>query len=93
MEGEKEFITLRGLANTPDILKDAATTYWKEAGALLNEILGRIAESLGLEPDALSKFSEPCGELHDLRTATMLRLFRYEGFSGKESKVVAQGMS
>jgi isopenicillin N synthase-like dioxygenase len=93
VEGEKEFITLRGLSNTPDELKDAATAYWKEAGGLLNEILGRVAESLGMEADALTRFSEPCKELQVLRTATMLRLFRYEGFSEQESKIVAQGIS
>lgn len=90
VEGEKEFITLRGLSNTPDELKDAAAAYWKEAGGLVNEILGRVAETLGVKPDALTRFSEPCKELQTLRTATMLRLFRYEGFSGQETKIVAQ---
>lgn len=93
VEGEKEFITLRSISHTPDALKDAATVYWREAGALLTEILGRVAESLGLQADALTRFSEPCKELGVLRTATMLRLFRYEGFSGQESKIVAQCMS
>jgi hypothetical protein len=92
VEGEKEFITLRSLSTTPPELRDAAITYWAVAGKLLNEILGRIAESLDLPPEALTVFSEPCTELKEERTATMLRLFRYEGFEGNESRVVAEGM-
>ena len=92
VEGEKEFITLRGLDSTPPELRDAATAYWREASGLLNETLGKVAESLGLAEDALTCFSKPCMELSKLRTATMLRLFRYEGFEGMESKLVAEGM-
>lgn len=92
VEGEKEFITLRSIDKTPNELKDAATAYWKEAGVLLNEILGTVAESLGLGADALTRFSEPCKEFGGARTATMLRLFRYEGFEGTESKIVAECM-
>ena len=90
VEGEKELITLRCLGNTPNELKDAAAAYWAEAGGLLNEILGRIAESLGLPAEALTQYSEPCVKLPIEKTATMLRLFRYEGFEGKESRTVAE---
>ncbi len=93
IEGEKELITLRCIGNTPKELKDAATAYWAEAGGLLNQILGHIAESLGLPAEALTQFSEPCARLSAEKTATMLRLFRYEGFEGKESKVVAERKS
>lgn len=92
VEGEKEFITLRSIEKTPDILKDAASKYWAAAGSLLNEQLGRIAESLGLPAESLTKYSEPCSELGTESTATMLRLFRYEGYDGSESKTVAEGM-
>lgn len=90
VEGEKEFITLRSLESTPEILKEAAIKYWAEAGGLLNEILAKIEESLGLSEGALTVYSEPCSKL-GVKTATMLRLFRYEGFEGKQSKVVAEG--
>ncbi|KAH9223693.1 hypothetical protein DL95DRAFT_324510 [Leptodontidium sp. 2 PMI_412] len=90
VEGEKEFITLRTIQNTPDELKEAASKYWAEAGGLLNETLGRVAGSLDLPAQALTVYSEPCATLGDEETATMLRLFRYEGFEGKESKVVAE---
>ena len=93
IEGEKEFITLRCFRSTPKELKDAAAVYWAEAGKLLNEILGRIAESLGLPAEALTVYSEPCTKLPVEKTATILRLFRYEGFEGKESKTVAERKS
>lgn len=92
VEGEKEFITLRSLETTPEILKDAASRYWAEAGDLLNETLGKVAESLGLPAESLTVYSEPCSRL-GRKTATMLRLFRYEGFEGKQNKVVAEGMT
>lgn len=90
IEGEKELITLRCLENTPKELKDAAAAYWAEAGALLDDILGRIAQSLGLPAEALTAYSTPCAKLPIQKTATMLRLFRYEGFEGKQSKTVAE---
>jgi isopenicillin N synthase-like dioxygenase len=93
VDGEKEFITLRSLANTPPELKDAAITYWAEAGGLLNDILGKVAESLRLPADALTRFSDPCKELGWDRTATMLRLFRYQGYEGVESRLVAERRS
>ncbi|KUJ11918.1 Clavaminate synthase-like protein [Mollisia scopiformis] len=89
VEGEKEFITLRSLESTPEVLKEATIKYWSEAGGLLNEILVRIAESLGLPEESFTVYSEPCSRLVE-KTATMLRLFRYEGFEGKQSKVVAE---
>jgi isopenicillin N synthase-like dioxygenase len=92
VEGEKEFITLRTLENTPEELKEAASTYWRIAGTYLNELLGYLARSLGLPADALTIYSEPCIELGSARTATMLRIFRYEGFEGQHSKIVAERM-
>jgi isopenicillin N synthase-like dioxygenase len=91
VEGEKEFITLRSSNNTPAELKDAASAYWSEAGGLLNQLLGCIARSLGLPAEALTIYSEPCSRLQPQKTATMLRLFRYEGFEGEQSKTVAEG--
>ncbi len=44
VEGEKEFITLRSLQATPEQMRDAAATFWDQAGGLLNRILSRIAE-------------------------------------------------
>jgi len=90
VKGEKEFITLRIIQNTPNELKDAASKYWAEAGALMNGTLGKVAESLDLPAEALTVFSKPCATLGDEETATMLRLFRYEGFEGSQSKVVAE---
>jgi hypothetical protein len=83
IEGEKEFITLRTIDATPPELREAAAAAWHEAGKLINEHLGLIAGSLGLPPKALQVYSEPCIELNSQKTATMLRLFRYEGHQEK----------
>jgi hypothetical protein len=91
IEGEKEFITLRSIDGTPHILANAASKFWDAAGSLLNEQLGSIAESLGLPTESLTVYSQPCTKLNE-QTATMLRLFRYEGYDGQESKIVAEGM-
>ena len=61
-------------------------------GAHLENTLGRVATSLALSDadDAtrgLRKFVGPCGTMQDCeekKTATMLRLFRYEGWEAKE---------
>ena len=61
-------------------------------GRHLENTLGRVASSLDLaEPDeptkGLKKFVGPCGtmqEKDEQKTATMLRLFRYEGWEAKE---------
>lgn len=93
--GEKEFITLRTLEYCPDILREPARRYWDLMGAHLENTLGRIATSLDIpEPDnpaqGLKQFVGPCGrmqETNDQKTATMLRLFRYEGW---DAKIVAE---
>jgi isopenicillin N synthase-like dioxygenase len=85
--GEKQFITIRTLNEVPEELREATKAAWDKMGAYLNSMLVRIAESLELSPDALTKFSEPCISLDNKRRATMLRLFRYEGW---EDKVVAE---
>lgn len=85
--GEKEFITLRQLGFTPEVLKGPASEAWENVGSLLNGYLERIAESLELPPEAFTPFSEPCTKLDGVRRATMLRLFRYENH---EPKVVAE---
>ncbi|KAF2204161.1 hypothetical protein GQ43DRAFT_365230 [Delitschia confertaspora ATCC 74209] len=92
--GEKEFITLRTLEYTPDVLKGAAKAYWDTAGGLLDRSLGRISASLGMSDEegdgGLRKFVGECKGMREKdgeKTATMLRLFRYEG---DEAKVVAE---
>ncbi|KAF2809244.1 uncharacterized protein BDZ99DRAFT_509496 [Mytilinidion resinicola] len=95
IEGEKEFITLRTVEGTPEVLKAAARAYWNAAGGLLDQSLGRIGESLGLqgaaaEEGGLRRYVGPCKKFQERdgeKTATMLRLFRYEG---DERKVVAE---
>ncbi|QSZ36800.1 hypothetical protein DSL72_006683 [Monilinia vaccinii-corymbosi] len=89
VEGEKEFITLRGVHSTPPELLDAAKEFWEITGDVLNKILGEIALSLGMRKELLTKYSEPCIKLRDERTATMIRLFRYEG-DGVIGKVVSE---
>ncbi|TVY81326.1 hypothetical protein LSUE1_G001179 [Lachnellula suecica] len=90
VEGEKEFITLRTLENTPLELKGAAAEFWRIVGSLMDELIGRISESVGLPPEALDAYSKPCNTLGLEKTATMLRLFRYEGFEKDKPKVVAE---
>ncbi|KAH7355780.1 hypothetical protein BKA66DRAFT_502633 [Pyrenochaeta sp. MPI-SDFR-AT-0127] len=91
--GEKEFITLRTLEYCPEVLREPAKRYWDLMGAHLSSTLGRISTSLALpagEDEGLQQFVGPCATFQasdDLKTATMLRLFRYEGW---EAKVVAE---
>ncbi|KAF2825764.1 hypothetical protein CC86DRAFT_34648 [Ophiobolus disseminans] len=88
--GEKEFITLRTLEYCPDMLRGPAKIYWDLIGTHLNSTLARISTSLHLPDDALTQFVGPCAIMQDQdknKTATMLRLFRYEGWA---PKVVAE---
>ena len=91
--GEKEFITLRTLAYTPNVLKAPAKAYWDLMGTYLDSCLSRINTSLAIPDDetqGLRAFVGPCkvlGAASSDKTATMLRLFRYEGW---EQKVVAE---
>ncbi|KAJ4343685.1 hypothetical protein N0V95_006588 [Ascochyta clinopodiicola] len=90
--GEKEFITLRTLEYCPEILRGPAKRYWDLVGAHLETTLGRLATSLNIQnPDdpakGLKKFVGPCATMQEedqQKTATMLRLFRYEGWEAKE---------
>ncbi|KAH7067488.1 hypothetical protein BKA63DRAFT_522247 [Paraphoma chrysanthemicola] len=93
IRGEKEFITLRTLEYCPDILRGPAKTYWDLMGAYCDCALGRISTSLGLpdtEHAGMRKFVGRCKDMparEEGKTATMLRLFRYEGW---DAKVVAE---
>jgi isopenicillin N synthase-like dioxygenase len=78
--GEKEFVTLRALGETPPELRAAAAEAWARVGGVLHEALGEAARGLGLEADALQRFSAPCVRLKEARTASLMRLFRYEGW-------------
>ena len=86
--GEKEFITLRTLDKVPEELREAAIDAWTRVfGGLLNQTLSGIEQSLEMDPTALTRFAEPCSNLDNDKRATMLRLFRYEGW---EDKIVAE---
>lgn len=91
--GEKEFITLRTLSYTPDILKVPAKRYWDLMASYLSTCLGRIGASVGLEDgedEGFRRYVGPCkvmGQAEEEKTSTMLRLFRYEGW---DEKVVAE---
>jgi isopenicillin N synthase-like dioxygenase len=90
--GEKEFITLRSLEYCPDILRGPAKRYWDLMGTYLERTLGQIATSLDIsDPEestkGLKQFVGPCGRMQETdeqKTATMLRLFRYEGWEAKQ---------
>lgn len=85
--GEKEFFTIRSTQSLPAELRAAADKYWSVAGDLLQDMLARIAESVEFDPQALTRLAEGCIRLGHERSATMLRVFRYEGW---EDKVVAE---
>ncbi|KAF7908383.1 uncharacterized protein EAF01_004138 [Botrytis porri] len=89
VEGEKEFITLREINTTPPELLETVKEFWDITGDVLNKILGEIASSLGMKKELLTRYSEPCLKLHHEKTATMIRLFRYES-NGIEGKVVSE---
>ena len=77
--GEKEFITVRTLDRTPPELKVAVPAVWTYLGALLTANLAKVAESLDIPEQSLTKFAKPCDKLHDYtQTASMLRVFKYE---------------
>ncbi|CAA9959483.1 hypothetical protein PTMSG1_02901 [Pyrenophora teres f. maculata] len=91
--GEKEFITLRTLAYCPSVLRVPAKRYWDLIGTHCSSTLGRMSTALGLpcgEDEGLRRFVRSCASMpegEEGKTATMLRLFRYEGW---EAKVVAE---
>jgi len=70
---------------------DAVKEFWDITGDVLNRILGEIASSLGMKKELLTRYSEPCLKLHHEKTATMIRLFRYES-DGMDGKVVSERM-
>jgi isopenicillin N synthase-like dioxygenase len=78
--GEKEFITVRSLGRVPDELRGPASDAWARLGDVLNDVIAGVAKSLQLAPEALTRFSSPCIRLRDEQTATLMRLFRYEGW-------------
>ncbi|CBX96546.1 hypothetical protein LEMA_P108110.1 [Plenodomus lingam JN3] len=92
IRGEKEFITLRTLEYCPEILRGPAQRFWNLMGAHLSTTLGRIGTTLGLpenedESKGLRQFLGPCARMPEsdaTKTATMIRLFRYEGWEAKE---------
>ncbi|KAH8725764.1 hypothetical protein GQ44DRAFT_706490 [Phaeosphaeriaceae sp. PMI808] len=91
--GEKEFITLRTLEYCPEILRAPAEKYWNLMGSHLSRTLERINTSLALptgDDSGLQAFVGPCATMPSTetsKTATMLRLFRYETH---EPKIVAE---
>lgn len=99
--GEKEFLTLRTLGGTPDVLKEQVRAYWGLVGEYVEGCVGRVGGSLGLElgdgegeKEGLRRYVGRCAmirEGEEEKSASMLRLFRYEVDSGKEEmKVVAE---
>lgn len=95
IRGEKEMLTLRTLNQTPPQVRDAVLAFWQDVGVLLRDhLLGSMAESLGLSPNALTDFVGPGAELGAEKTATMVRLFRYEGCNNPvgEGRIVAERM-
>ena len=90
VEGEKELIALRtdSASDLPQVLREHAIQCWRVCGEFVHDTLCRIAQTLGLQEEALKVFSEPCLELKSEKTATMLRLFRYEG--EQEPKIVGE---
>ncbi|KAF2278248.1 uncharacterized protein EI97DRAFT_414600 [Westerdykella ornata] len=94
--GEKEFITLRTLAGTPDVLKEAAQRYWNLMGDYLDGCLGRLGTRIGVRDEGadhgLRRYIGRCKQMgieEQDRSATMLRLFRYEGAT-TDFKIVAE---
>lgn len=81
---------MRSVEYCPDILREPAKKYWDLMGAYLEGTLGRVESSLTMQDDSLKRFVGPCGTMQftdSTKTATMLRLFRYEGW---DAKVVAE---
>ncbi|KAF1986700.1 hypothetical protein K402DRAFT_393321 [Aulographum hederae CBS 113979] len=93
----KEYVTIRTLDGTPDMLRPTAQRAWQEAAEYLEGVIGGVGESLGLGREGLSGFiGEGGGSLSgkgEIGRETMLRLFRYDleykedGDNGKEEEV------
>lgn len=62
----------------PEELRQATHEAWKALSSYMNSLLGTVAQTLDLPPEALTQYSDPGLQLTDQRQATMLRLFRYE---------------
>lgn len=93
--GEKQILTLRYAGRTPTELElcERVRAAWNEAGSLVKQASGDIAESLGLPRDAYMPFVEPCVVFPDDKaTPTLLRMFRYDRPEGQDAppRVVAE---
>lgn len=62
----------------PPEIRSAARSAWVAASSYTNSLLGSVAQTLDLPPEALTQYSEPGLEMTETRQATMMRLFRYE---------------
>jgi hypothetical protein len=79
------------------VLREPAKRYWDLMGKHLENTLGRVGAGLGMQDGldgdeeegkgGLKQFVGPCARMQEReeeKTATMLRLFRYEGQEAKE---------
>lgn len=80
MEGEKELFTIRIDTEEalPPELRDAARHAWSTFAHYTHDALGRVAQTLDLPSESLTKFSDASLALGPKPQATMMRLFRYE---------------
>lgn len=88
---EKSILTVRTHETCPELLHEQLNHTWNLTGAFLKSICRSIATTLQLDQDVFTPLIEPCCDLpQGKRTATMLRLFRYNRPVGKEAIVTAE---
>lgn len=88
---EKSILAIKTVSHCPRLLSTPAAEAWGVAANLMDQILQAVARSLELESDAFSPFVEPCNVLpEEMRTPSMLRLFRYDRPLDSKVKVNAE---
>ena len=89
--GEKSILAIKTVSQCPRPLSAPAAAAWGVAAKFMDRILQAIARSLELESDAFSPLVEPCKALpKEMRTPSLLRLFRYDRPLDSKVKVNAE---
>lgn len=108
IESEKEIFTCRAANRIPKTLTQSVAAVWHGTGELLENVIAQISEDLysdtpkngQAEPKIANKpfqpLIQPCVNLLNERTPTLLRLFRYDrpirtDHPNTESQIVAEG--
>lgn len=86
IKDEKEYLTLRCQRHAQSGLESASANVWRDAMVLMQRILGDIAVGLDLDSNVWERILDGTaglpGSENEMRSGTLLRLFRYEAHEG-----------